>query len=155
MAYWAYSAATDPAVASSAVAAARLAVESAARAASEAAAVAAAATAAHDEGRRYCPAPWQAGTLALSVRILILMAAIVVRCSCSTLPIGVLGGHLRGRLAARVGAPLAAVAIQDKQAEWRPPDEHGGPVDTDYTLLLADCGARVPTGRDGGGRHRV
>ena len=103
--WWALSAANDPAVRETAITAATAARQAAAQAADAAAAV----VSAHSQGERYCMSPIQAGFLALALVLLLLTAGLVACCSVGTLPLGVLGGHIWGRFAARTPIPAAVL----------------------------------------------
>ena len=103
--WWFLSAANDPAVRETAITAATAARQAAAQAADAAAAV----VSAHSQGDRWCMSPLQAGFLALAVVLLLLAAGLVACCSVGTLPLGVLGGHVWGRFAARTSVPAAVL----------------------------------------------
>ena len=140
LAWWALSAASDPAVRETAITAAAAARQAAAQAADAAAAV----VSAHSQGERWCISPLQAGLLALAVLVCLLTATLVACCSVGTLPLGVLGGHIWGRFAARTSAPalglrtLAAAppATPAAEAASRPAPEPDL-EDENYTLALA------------------
>ena len=148
--WWALSAASDPAVRETAITAATAARQAAAQAADAAAAV----VSAHSQGERYCMPPIQAGLMALAVVLLLLAVGLVACCSVGTLPLGVLGGHIWGRLTARSPFPAAvARAVASAEAPAPPPPPVLGAVaaagpapgpepvdleDENYTLALAE-----------------
>ena len=84
--------------------------------------------------------------MALAVFLCLLTATLVACCSVGTLPLGVLGGHIWGRLAARTAAPAlgrrtlattppAAPAVE---VAVRPaPEPEPDLEDENYTLALA------------------